>query len=72
MPEVLATKEAAISRIMVGSQTEQTVRKTLSRKKPITKKGCWSGLEFKPQQSKKKTKTRTNKQKLYDWQNYIN
>jgi hypothetical protein len=32
-----------IRRITVGSQPGQMVHKTLSRKKPITKKGWWRG-----------------------------
>jgi hypothetical protein len=38
-PVVLATQEAEIKRIAVQSQPGQIVLETLSRKKPITKKG---------------------------------
>jgi hypothetical protein len=36
-PVILATHEAEIRRIMVGSQPGQTVHKTLSRKNPSQK-----------------------------------
>jgi hypothetical protein len=38
-PIILATQEAEVRRIMVGSQPGQMVHKTLSEKTPITKKG---------------------------------
>jgi hypothetical protein len=40
MPVILATQEAEIRRITVGSQPGQIVPKTLSQKN--TKKGWWS------------------------------
>jgi hypothetical protein len=39
MPVILATQEAEIRRITVQSQHRQIAHKTLSQKKPITKKG---------------------------------
>jgi hypothetical protein len=63
MPIILATQEAEIRRIAVGSQPRQIVHKTLSRKKSSTKKKSGAGgvaqglgLEFKPQYGKKKEK----------------
>jgi hypothetical protein len=57
-PVILVTEDAEIRRMIVQSQPGQTVCKTLSQKKTITKKGCWSSLgvgsEFKPQYRKKK------------------
>jgi hypothetical protein len=47
-PIVLATQEAEIRRIVVGSQPGQIVWKTLSWKKPIPKKGWWSGSRCRP------------------------
>jgi hypothetical protein len=38
-PVILATQEAEIRRIAVRSQPRQIVQETVSRKKPITKKG---------------------------------
>jgi hypothetical protein len=53
------TQEAEIKGITVQSPG-QIILETLSRKKPITKKGWWSGSrcrpEFKPQYCKKKKK----------------
>jgi hypothetical protein len=43
MPVILATQEAVIRRITVQRQPEQIVLETLSRKKPIPKKGWWTG-----------------------------
>jgi hypothetical protein len=43
MPLILAIQEAAIRKITVQSQPWQVVGETLSQKKPITKKGSWSG-----------------------------
>jgi hypothetical protein len=43
IPVIPATQEAEIRRIQVQSQPRQTVLETLSRKKPFTKKGWWSG-----------------------------
>jgi hypothetical protein len=48
MPVILATKEAENRRIVVQSQTRQIVCETLSQKKPITKKGWWSGARCRP------------------------
>jgi hypothetical protein len=42
MPVTLATQEAEFRKIEVRSQPGQTVPKTLSQKKPFTKKGWWS------------------------------
>jgi hypothetical protein len=47
-PVILATQETEIRRIMVQSQPWQIVHKTLSRKKPFTKKGWWSGSRCSP------------------------
>jgi hypothetical protein len=41
----LATQEAEIGRIVVRSQPRQIVHQTLSRKKPITKKGLAEWLK---------------------------
>jgi hypothetical protein len=60
MPVILATQEAEIRRIMVWTQPEQIVHKTLSRKHPLQKKsgGMAQGVgpELKPQYCKKKKK----------------
>jgi hypothetical protein len=57
-PVILTTQEAEIRRIMVRSQSGQTVHETLSRKKSISKKAGGVaqsiGPEFKPQYCKKK------------------
>jgi hypothetical protein len=37
MPVILATQESEIKRIVVGSQSRQTVRETLSQKSPHKK-----------------------------------
>jgi hypothetical protein len=60
MPVILATK-AEIRRIMLQNQSGQIVLKTLSQKKPITKKRAGGvaqgvGPEFKPSTAKKKKK----------------
>jgi hypothetical protein len=59
-PVILATQEAEIRRIIVRSQPGQKALKTLSRKKPITKKAGGvvqgEGPEFKLQYHKKKKK----------------
>jgi hypothetical protein len=47
-PVILATQEAEIRRMEVQSQPGEIVHKTLSRKKPITKKGWWSGSRYRP------------------------
>jgi hypothetical protein len=47
MPVILPTQEAEIRRIEVQSQLRQIVRDPIS-KKPITKKGWWSGLRCRP------------------------
>jgi hypothetical protein len=44
-PIILATQEAEIRRIMVQSQSKQIVHKTLSQKKPFTKKGLVEWLK---------------------------
>jgi hypothetical protein len=43
MPAIPASQKAEIRRFVVQSQLEQIVLEILSRKKPITKKGWWSG-----------------------------
>jgi hypothetical protein len=43
-PVILATQEAEIRRIMVGSQPEQTVEKPYLKKDKITSKGWRSAL----------------------------
>jgi hypothetical protein len=48
MPVIPATQEAEIKRIMVQSQPEQIVCKTLSRKNPSQKKGWWSDSRCRP------------------------
>jgi hypothetical protein len=68
---ILATQEAEIRRIMVQSQLGQIVRKTQSRKKPITKKRVGKvaqdvGSEFKPQYHKKKKKKKKVRDGLID------
>jgi hypothetical protein len=65
MPVILATQEAEIRKISVRSQPKKTVRKTLSGKKPFTKKkvggvGQGVGPEFKPQ-CHQKTKFKVGK-----------
>jgi hypothetical protein len=45
---ILATQEAETRRIKVWNQLRQTGRETLSWKKPITKKGWWSGSRCRP------------------------
>jgi hypothetical protein len=47
-PVILATQEAEIRGIAVRSQSGQIVHETLSWKKPITKKGWWSGSRRRP------------------------
>jgi hypothetical protein len=59
MPVILATQETEIRKIMVQSQPRQIVPGDRILKKPITKKGWWSGSsssgpKFKPQYCKKK------------------
>jgi hypothetical protein len=44
-PVTLATQEAEIRRIVVGSQPRQIVGETLSRKKPIKKVGLLEWLK---------------------------
>jgi hypothetical protein len=61
MPVILATQEAEIRKIVVRSQPGQTVLKTLSRKKSITKIGLveWfkvKALSSNPRITKNKTK----------------
>jgi hypothetical protein len=64
MPVILATQEAEIRRIMVRSQSKQTVCKTLCRKIPSQKRAGGVaqgvGLEFKHQypQNKERKKGR--------------
>jgi hypothetical protein len=57
MPVILATQEAEIRRITVGSQPRQIVFETLPQRKPSQKKtgGVAQGVgpEFKPQYGKK-------------------
>jgi hypothetical protein len=48
MPVILATQEAKIRRIWVGSQLGQIVYKTLSAKSPSQKKGWCSGSRCRP------------------------
>jgi hypothetical protein len=60
MPIILATQETEIRRIVVQSQPRLIVQKTLSGKKPSTKKGLGGmpqggGPEFKPQYHTYKT-----------------
>jgi hypothetical protein len=43
MPVILATEEAEVRKIAIRSHPVQIVCETLSQKKPITKKGWWSG-----------------------------
>jgi hypothetical protein len=43
IPIILATQEAEIRRITVGSQPGEIIHKTLSRKNPSQKNGWWSG-----------------------------
>jgi hypothetical protein len=52
-PAILATQEAEIKRITVGSQPGQIIHETLSRKNPSQKR-AGVGPEFKPQYWKKK------------------
>jgi hypothetical protein len=47
MPIIPATQEAEIKRIMVQSQSGQTVPRDPISKKPITKKSWWSGCKKK-------------------------
>jgi hypothetical protein len=58
MPIILATQEAEIRRITVGSQPAQTVQKTLPGKKTSQKRAGivaqGTDPEFKPQYHKKK------------------
>jgi hypothetical protein len=60
MPIILATQEAEIRRIEVQSQCGEIVCKTLSRKNLSQKRSSGVaqgvGLEFKPQNVKKKKK----------------
>jgi hypothetical protein len=42
-PIILATQEAEIGRITIGSQPRQIISLDLISKKPFTKKGWWSG-----------------------------
>jgi hypothetical protein len=48
MPIILATQEAEIRRNAIQSQPRQIVHEALSQKKPITKKGWWSGSRCRP------------------------
>jgi hypothetical protein len=49
-PIIPSTQEAEIRRIEVRSQPGQIVHETLSKKKkPIRKKGWWSGSRWRPQ-----------------------
>jgi hypothetical protein len=48
MPVILATQEAESRRIRVQSQVGQIMGKTLSWKKPITKKDWWNGSDCRP------------------------
>jgi hypothetical protein len=52
MPIVLATQEAEIRRIMIQSQPRQIVCETLSRKKPLYKKGLVEWLKVEALSSK--------------------
>jgi hypothetical protein len=58
MPIILATQEAEIRRILIGSQPRQIVHETLSQKYPSQKRtggvAQVVGPEFKPQYLKKK------------------
>jgi hypothetical protein len=51
-PVILATQEAEIRRITVQRQPQANMERPYLKKKPITKKGWWSGQgegpEFKP------------------------
>jgi hypothetical protein len=64
LPVIPATQEAAIRRITVRSQPEQIIPKTLSWKKPITKKkragrvAQGEGPEFKPKLQKERERER--------------
>jgi hypothetical protein len=63
---ILATQEAEIRRIVVQSQSGQTVHETLSQKHPSQVgggRGCWSGSRCRSEyhQKKKKKKKRTLK-----------
>jgi hypothetical protein len=65
-PVIPATQEAEIRRIAVRSQPGQIAQETLSRKKPITKKGLVEWLKVKALSSslspaKKKKKERERK-----------
>jgi hypothetical protein len=57
-PIILATQETEIRRIIVRSQPQQIVCKTLSCKKPFTIKGWWGGSRCRPPviQNKRKGK----------------
>jgi hypothetical protein len=48
IPVILATQEAEIRRIAVGSQPKQIVLKTLSQKKKSQKMDWWSGSRSRP------------------------
>jgi hypothetical protein len=47
-PVILATQEAEIRRIIFQSQPGQVVHKTLSQKKPISRKDWWYDSRYKP------------------------
>jgi hypothetical protein len=47
-PAIQATQGAEIRRIAFQSQPGQIVPETLSRKKPFTEKGWWSGSRCRP------------------------
>jgi hypothetical protein len=65
---ILATQMTEIRRIVVQSQPGQIIHETLSRKKPFTKKGWWSGSMCRScvqaPAPKKKKRVRQN------WQNW--
>jgi hypothetical protein len=70
-PIILTTQEEEIRKITVQSQPWQIVLKTLSKKKPVTKRGSGMaqgvGLEFKPQYCKKKKKERKRQHTTHLW-----
>jgi hypothetical protein len=48
MPTILAIQEAEIMRTEVQNQHGQLVARPYLEKKPITKKGWWSGSKCRP------------------------
>jgi hypothetical protein len=67
-PVILATQEAEIRKIVVGSQPKQIVHKTLSQKYPSKQRAGGvaqaAGSEFKPQHHKKKKRKEKKKKNL--------